>query len=117
METIDMINQTDFLALAQSFTPDSGTDVYFYTLNNEGINIRKTVVNDFNTWVVVYNHYEGNISMIIVGAPPVDNDSRYTLVEHLLNVVRPEPVVAEPEEIPAPSEAASEETPVEESST
>jgi hypothetical protein len=55
--------------------------------------------------------------MIIVGAPPVDNDSRYTLVEHLLNVVRPEPVVAEPEEIPAPSEAASEETPVEESST
>ena len=95
MESIDMINQTDFLALAQSFTPDSGTDVYFYTLNNEGIHIRKTVVGDFNTWVVINNHYEGNISLIIVGAPPVNNASRYTLVQHLQNVVRPEPVVAD----------------------
>jgi len=97
MESIDIINQTDFLTLAQNFTPDSGTDVYFYTMSNENIHVRKTVVGDFNTWVVVYNHYDGNISMIIVGAPPVNNDSRYTLVKHLLNVVRPEPVVAEPE--------------------
>jgi len=95
MESIDIINQTDFLSVAQRFTPDSGADVYFYTLNNEGIHIRKTVVGDFNTWVTVYNHYEGNISLIIVGAPPVNNTSRYTLIQHLQNVVVPEPVVAE----------------------
>jgi hypothetical protein len=102
MEIIDVINQTNFLSLAQGFTPDSGTDVYFYTLNSEGIHIRKTVVGDFNTWVVIYNHYEGNITLIIVGAPPVNNASRYTLVRHLTNVVRPEPVIVdEPNVTPA----------------
>ena len=96
MQSTDMFNQIDFLALAQSFTPDDGADVYFYKLNNEGIHVRKTVVGDFDTWVVISNHYEDNITLIIVGAPPVNNASRYTLVQHLPNVVKPEPVVAEP---------------------
>ena len=42
---------------------------------------------------MVYNHYTDNTSLIVVGAPPVNNISRYTLIQHLLNVVRPEPVV------------------------
>jgi hypothetical protein len=93
MESMDKINEIDFLGVAQNITPDSGTDVYFYVLSNEGIHLRKTVVNDFNTWVMVYNHYTDNTSLIVVGAPPVNNISRYTLIQHLLNVVRPEPVV------------------------
>lgn len=98
MESMAKINEINFLEVAQNITPDSGADVYFYALSNEGIHLRKTVVNDFNTWVMVYNHYTDNTSLIVVGAPPVNNASRYTLVQHLPNVVRPEPVV-EPEAV------------------
>jgi hypothetical protein len=95
MESIDRINEVNFLEAAQNITPDSGADVYFYALSNEGIHLRKTLVNDFNTWAMVHNHYTDNTSLIIVGAPPVNNASRYTLIQHLQNVVVPEPVVAD----------------------
>jgi hypothetical protein len=101
-----MLEEINFLDVAQQFNPETGKDVYFYTLNNKDINLRKTIVNDFDTWANTYIHFD-NLSLIVVGAPPVNNVERYTLVKHLENVVRPAPVdeVIEPE---TPEETISE---------
>lgn len=89
-----MLEEINFLDVAQQFNPETGKDVYFYTLNNKDINLRKTIVNDFDTWANTYIHFD-NLSLIVVGAPPVNNVERYTLVKHLENVVRPAPVEEE----------------------
>ena len=60
-------------------------------MNNKDINITKTVVNDFETWVMVYNHYDNDTTLIVTGAEPVENLERYTLVSHLENVTKPKP--------------------------
>lgn len=93
----EQILSLDFLNIAQNYAPVDGEDVYCYSLSNENINVRKTVTNDFETWVIVFNHYDAT-SVILAGAPPVLNAERYTLLAHLENVVKPEPVTesAEP---------------------
>ena len=89
----EQINSLDFLTIAQTYAPVDGEDVYVYSLSNEDINVRKTVANDFETWVVVFNHYD-SITVILAGAEPVEHKERYTLLKYLENVVKPEPVVA-----------------------
>ena len=95
MTVQEQINNLDFLSKAQQAAPVDGADVYFYAMNNEDINVRKTVVGDFETWVVIYNHFNGT-TVILTGAAPLTNTDRYTLLQKLDNVVRPEPVVIEP---------------------
>ena len=90
MSIQEQINSLNFLEIAQNCAPVNGEDVYFYSLSNDDINVRKTVANDFETWVVVYNHYDST-TVVITGAEPVENQTRYTLVQHLEKVVKPEP--------------------------
>lgn len=87
MEISAQIGELNFLDIAQQVTPVDGADVYFYILNNENINVRKTVVGDFDTWIVIYNHYD-DASLILTGAAPTSNAERYTLVQKLDNVVK-----------------------------
>ena len=96
MTVQEQINNLDFLSIAQQVAPVDGADVYFYAMSNENINVRKTAVGDFETWVVIYNHFDGT-TVILTGAAPLTNTERYTLLQKLDNVVRPEPVVIEPE--------------------
>jgi hypothetical protein len=95
MEISTQISELDFLDIAQRVAPVDGADVYFYAMSNEDINVRKTVVNDFETWIVIYNHFDGT-TVIITGAAPLVNTERYTLVQKLENVIKLEPVVIEP---------------------
>jgi hypothetical protein len=96
MTVQEQINNLDFLSIAQQVAPCDGADVFFYAMSNENINVRKTAVGDFETWVVIYNHFDGT-TVILTGAAPLTNTERYTLLQKLDNVVRPEPVVIEPE--------------------
>jgi hypothetical protein len=100
MEIHEQFNEIDFLQVAQQLNANEGADVYFYAMNNKDINITKTVVNDFETWVMIYNHYNNDITLVVTGATPIYNVERYTLVTHLENVVKPDPLVAEIEETP-----------------
>lgn len=95
MTVQEQINSLDFLSIAQQAAPVDGADVYFYAIGNQAINVRKTVVSDFDTWIVIYNHFD-DTTVILTGAAPVTNTERYTLLQKLDNVVRPEPVVVEP---------------------
>jgi hypothetical protein len=95
MTVQEQINNLDFLSIAQQVAPVDGADVYFYAMSNENINVRKTAVGDFETWIVIYNHFDGT-TVILTGAAPLTNTERYTLLQKLDNVVRPEPVVIEP---------------------
>ena len=102
MTVQEQINNLDFLSIAQQAAPVDGADVYFYAMSNTDINIRKTVVGDFETWIVIYNHFD-DTTVIITGAAPLVNTERYTLVQKLENVIKLEPVVIElevPTEIP-----------------
>jgi hypothetical protein len=74
-------------------------------MSNTDINVRKTVVGDFETWIVIYNHFD-DTTVIITGAAPLVNTERYTLVQQLENVIKLEPVVIEPE---VPTEVPTEE--------
>ena len=94
----EQINSLDFLSIAQTYAPVNGEDVYCYSLSNENINVRKTVTNDFETWVVVFNHFDST-TVILAGAPPVANVDRYTLLQNLENVVKPEPVTESAESV------------------
>jgi hypothetical protein len=105
MTVQEQINNLDFLSIAQQAAPVDGADVYFYAMSNEGINVRKTAVSDFETWIVIYNHIDGT-TVIITGAAPLTNAERYTLLQKLDNVVRLEPAVIEPE---APAEVPAQE--------
>jgi hypothetical protein len=105
MTVQEQINNLDFLSIAQQAAPVDGADVYFYAMSNEDINVRKTVVSDFETWVVIYNHFDGT-TVILTGAAPLTNAERYTLLQKLDNVVRLEPAVIEPE---APAEVPAQE--------
>jgi hypothetical protein len=96
MTVQEQINNLDFLSIAQQVAPVDGADVYFYAMSNEDINVRKTAVSDFETWIVIYNHFDGT-TVIITGAAPLNNAERYTLVQKLENVIKLEPVVIEPE--------------------
>ena len=87
----EQINQLNFTDIASYYAPVENQDIYFYSLMNSNINVRKTVTNDFETWVVVFNHYD-TISIIITGAPPITNNERYTLLQYFENFVKPEPV-------------------------
>jgi hypothetical protein len=100
MTVQEQINNLDFLSIAQQAAPVDGADVYFYAMSNEDINVRKTVVSDFETWIVIYNHFDGT-TVIITGAAPLVNTERYTLVQKLENVIKLAPVVIEPEVPPA----------------
>jgi hypothetical protein len=99
MEISEQFNEINFLQVAQDLNANDGADVYFYAMNNKDINITKTVVNDFETWVMVYNHYDNDTTLIVTGAEPVENLDRYTLVSHLENVTKPKPpeVIEEPD--------------------
>jgi F0F1-type ATP synthase delta subunit len=96
MTVQEQINNLDFLSIAQQVAPVDGADVYFYAMSNENINVRKTAVSDFETWIVIYNHFDGT-TVIITGAAPLTNAERYTLVQQLENVIKLAPVVIEPE--------------------
>jgi hypothetical protein len=95
MTVQEQINNLDFLSIAQQVAPVDGADVYFYAMSNEDINVRKTAVGDFETWIVIYNHFD-DTTVIITGAAPLINTERYTLVQKLDNVVKLAPVVVEP---------------------
>lgn len=95
MTVQEQINNLEFLSIAQEVSPISGADVYFYTLSNQNINIRKTVTGDFDTWLVIYNHFDGT-TVLLTGAAPILNVTRYTLLQKLENVVKPEPLPEEP---------------------
>jgi hypothetical protein len=96
MTVQEQINNLNFLSIAQQVAPVDGADVYFYSLSNTDINVRKTVTADFETWIVIYNHFD-DTTVILTGAAPLANTDRYTLLQKLDNVVKPEPVVIEPE--------------------
>ena len=105
MEISIQISELNFLDIAQQVAPIDGADVYFYAMSNEDINVRKTVVGDFETWIVIYNHFD-DTTVIITGAAPLANTERYTLVQKLDNVIKLAPVVIEPE---VPTEVPTEE--------
>ena len=95
MTVQEQINNLDFLSIAQQAAPVDGADVYFYSLSNANINVRKTVTADFETWAVIYNHFD-DTTVILTGAAPVANTERYTLVQQLENVIKQLIVIEEP---------------------
>lgn len=108
MTVQEQISNLDFPSIAQQAAPVDGADVYFYSLSNADINVRKTVTADFETWVVVYNHFDST-TVIIAGAPPVIRADGYTLLQKLDLVVKLEPVAILPEvppEVPQAPPAA-----------
>lgn len=96
MTVQEQIDNLDFLSIAQQVAPVDGADVYFYSLSNADVNVRKTVTADFETWIVIYNHFDGT-TVIMTGAAPVANTDRYTLLQKLDLVVKLEPVAILPE--------------------
>lgn len=101
MTVQEQIDNLDFLSIAQQVAPVDGADVYFYSLSNADVNVRKTVTADFETWIVIYNHFDAT-TVIITGAVPVDRADGYTLLQKLDNVVKLEPVAILPEVPQAP---------------
>lgn len=95
MTVQEQIGNLDFLSIAQQAAPVDGADVYFYSLSNANINVRKTVTADFETWVVIYNHFDST-TVILTGAAPVANVGRYTLLQKLDLVIKPLIVMEEP---------------------
>lgn len=95
MTVQEQIGNLDFLSIAQQAAPVDGADVYFYSLSNANINVRKTVTADFETWVVIYNHFDST-TVILTGAPPVVNVDRYTLLQKLDLVIKQLIVMEEP---------------------
>lgn len=87
MEIANQIQQLNFLEIAQTIAPIETGSVYFYSLINTDINIRKKCVVDFETWIVTYNHFD-NATVIITGAIPVENVEDYTLLSHIENFVK-----------------------------
>lgn len=101
MEILEQMQELNFLEIAGNLVPEEKADVYFYILNNKNINITKTVVADFKTWIFFYNHYDNNTSLIVTGATPLHNSDRYTLVKHLVDVEPHRIDVMDQEETPA----------------
>lgn len=98
MQSIDQLN---FDEIAQTSSAVDQGQVYFYTLDNTGINVRKTIVSDFETWCVIYNHYD-TLSLILTGAAPVANQNKYTLVHTIADFIKVPLVFETPEEFVPP---------------
>ena len=101
MINLEQFAEINFLEIAQAYVVEENSDIYFYARSNLEINLRNEMTNDFTTWVMSYNHYEGNVSLIVAGQPPTKNVDVYTLVSHLENVTKPEPSEPISEETPA----------------
>lgn len=97
MEIANQIQQLNFLEIAQTIAPVETGSVWFYSLINSDINVRKKCVVDFETWIVTYNHFD-NATVIITGAAPVENVEDYTLLNHIENFVKLPPEEALEEE-------------------
>jgi len=90
--------ETTNLEAVETSAVESGP-VYIYTVSNKDVNIRKKCAHDFETWVVSHNNVDNNNnSMIVTGAPPVENVSDYTLVHHVEDFVKTPIIIEEPEE-------------------
>lgn len=84
------LQDINFESEAQLYAPIQSGAVYFYSMVSTSINIRKKCVNDFSTWVVVYNHFD-NLTVIITGDSPDENIGDYTLLHLIENFVKQDP--------------------------
>lgn len=62
--------------------------VYVYSVNNEGVHLRKKFASDFTTWVVTHNHFD-NLTVIVTGAVPSKNAGDYTRLHYIADYVKP----------------------------
>jgi hypothetical protein len=90
MENQDIINHINYNEVAQNYACTDSGDVYFYTVDNTSTHVRKKCTNDFNDWVVVYNHF-GNLAVLLAGQPPSEDAQGYNLIHHISDFVRRAP--------------------------
>jgi len=88
------IEEINFESEAQAYAPIESGEVYYYSMINTGINTRKKCTADFKTWVSNYNHLDQK-TVMITGAPPVENTADYTLLHHIEDFVKLPPVQEE----------------------